>query len=144
MGWPMSMVLADDHVATAMTPGTHFNSMAGSDWVCHMSTAFMNWLDDNWDQVRDRSRKVKDQLAERPWIKSVDGYGYMLAFTPDWDGYDGYELCQAAQDNGLLICTWRSHGPIRFNPPMNISDADLAAAFKALDDAYGQVGRRSR
>ena len=78
-------------------------------------------------------------MRAMPFIKDVDGYGFMLAFTPDWDGYDGYELCKAAQDLGLLICTWRSHGPIRFNPPMNISDEDLDAALDKLQAAHREV-----
>ena len=136
LGWPMSMVLANEEVATAMTPGTHFNSMAGSDFICHMSTYFIQWLDDHLPWVRERSEKLKQRLLDIPWIKEVDGYGMMLAFLPDWDGYDGFQLCKAAQDCGLLICTWRAHGPVRFNPPMNISDDDLNKALELLESAH--------
>jgi acetylornithine/N-succinyldiaminopimelate aminotransferase len=139
LGWPMSMVLADDRIAKAMTPGTHFNSMAGSDFICAMSLAFIRWLDNNLVDHRDRASWVQQRLEAKPWIKSVDGYGYMLAFTPDWDGYNGQDLCKAAQDRGLLICTWRDHGPIRFNPPMNISNHDLEQAFSILDEAHAAV-----
>lgn len=141
MGFPMSAVIANASIAKAMTPGTHFNSMAGSEWVCHHSTRFIGWLDDHLGEVIVKGDLIEKALNERPYVKKVHGYGLMKAFDLEWDDlpYNGRQFCDACHAAGLLLMTWRDAGAIRFNPPMNISARDLAIAFRMMDAAHAAL-----
>ena len=141
MGYPMSVVIAMESIAKAITPGSHFNSMAGSEWVCHFSTRFIQWLDEHMGEVRVKGDMVAAELSKRPWIKQVTGYGLMRAFDIDWGQvpYNGRQFCDACHAQGLLLMTWRDFGVIRFNPPMNVSVRDLAAAFQMMDNAHKEL-----
>ena len=145
MGWPMSAVLARDDIARAITPGTHFNSMAGGEFICFMSTVLLDWVEEHRGEVAFKGEGIKARLGAFPWIKEVSGYGLMLAFEPDWSQvpYTGKELCEASWAQGLLIMTWRDHGPIRFNPPMNVTVQELEGAFRALEAAHQSLLVRS-
>jgi acetylornithine/succinyldiaminopimelate/putrescine aminotransferase len=141
MGFPMSAVIAMTSIARAMTPGTHFNSMAGSEWVCHHSTRFISWLDENLERVRAKGDLIRLDLAELPYVDKVHGYGMMIAFDLDWVNlpYNGRQFCEACHANGLLLMTWRDKGAIRFNPPLNVSFTDLNHALKMMDVAHASL-----
>jgi len=140
LGFPMAVMLADNYVAGAFTPGVHFNTFGGSPFCCYMAQRYYRWLDRNLGRVRVVGERIRDKLDAKPWIAHVDGAGLLNAFTPDWAlGFDGFQFCHEARRHGLSIVTHRSHGPIRFTPPMNISDNDLDRAFKALDATAGAL-----
>lgn len=138
LGFPMSAVLASERVTASFTPGVHFNTFGGSPWVCHMASVYYRWLGENLDKVRANGERIRLAFASRPWIKHHDGMGMLNAFTPDFErfGYSGYNFSHRARDFGLSLVTHRPYGPIRFTPPMNISDADLARALDALDRTH--------
>lgn len=141
MGFPMSAMLASEDVAKAFTPGVHFNTFGGSPLVCHAATHYYKWLDDNLGRVRRHGDTIRKTLLAHEWVESVDGWGLLNAFTPKWEGFDGFQLCHAARAKGLSVVTHRQFGPIRFTPPMNIQIADIVEAIGILDDAVKQLTR---
>jgi len=144
MGYPMSAVIALTSIAKAMTPGTHFNSMAGSEWVCHFSTRFIGWLDAHRGEAIVKGALIEEELLKRDYIARVTGYGLMRAFDLDYTKvpYTGADFCTACHAAGLLLMTWRDHGAIRLNPPMNVDLGDLATAFRMMDAAHAALMQR--
>lgn len=138
MGFPMSACLASQRVASAFTPGVHFNTFGGSPFMCHMAVRMLEWLDEHIDDVRAKGCLIRERFAEKGWIKEHDGWGMLTAFTPDWDryGYDGYQFIYEARKHGLSLVTHRRHGPIRFTPPLNIPRPELEQALGKLTDTH--------
>lgn len=135
MGFPMSALLASADVAKAFTPGVHFNTFAGSPLISWMAVKYIEWLDANLAEVREKGARIRAKFSAREWIKHHDGWGMLNAFTPDFErhGYDGFDFVTEARRHGLSLCTHRQFGPIRFTPPMNVSEDVLRKAFEALD-----------
>lgn len=136
LGWPMSAMLASEEVAQAFTPGVHFNTFAGSPWVCHMAVFYYEWLGAKLGEIRRTGETIRHMLSSLEWVQKVDGWGMLNAFTPRWNGFDGFQFCHKARQFGLLIVTHRPYGPIRFTPPMNVSFSELAEAIEILDQTY--------
>lgn len=138
LGFPMTATLAMNNVAQAMEPGCHYSSFAGGDFICQMALHLQRWLDAHLDEVHDKGALITRKFAELPWVLSDDGYGFMRAFTPDFAkfGYNGFQFCAEASRHGLLLATFRAHGAIRFNPPLNVSVEELDEAFQALEAAH--------
>lgn len=146
MGFPMSVVLATERMAGAFEPGVHFNTFGGSPFVCHMALAYFAWLDRNMAASRDKGALIRNRLLAFDWVDNVDGAGMLNAFQPKFDEltYDGYAFVHRARDYGLSIVTHRAKGPIRFTPPMNVSEADLHLAFVALQRTHESLSKVSR
>jgi acetylornithine/succinyldiaminopimelate/putrescine aminotransferase len=137
-GFPMAACLAKEHVAVTFTPGTHFSTFAGSPFACWMNTLVLEYLDEHMCDIRDRGNQIREEMKERVdqgWINEFDGMGIHWAFTPDWDAYDGFQFCEEMIRQGVVMATWRKHGPIRFCPPLNISEDELSMIFDAMDRA---------
>lgn len=134
MGFPMSCMLSSLEVSKSFTPGVHFNTFGGSPFVCHMAVEMIDWLDAHLPEVRERGELIRETLNGYDWVKSVDGFGMLNAFTPWYEeyGYDGFAFVHKARDFGLLLATHRKLGPIRFTPPLNIYTHDLKRALGAL------------
>lgn len=135
MGFPMSVMLASVKVAEAFTPGVHFNTFGGSPFVCHMAVEMYRWLDKNIELVRKKGAMIRASFAEMSWVKEHDGSGMLNAFTPDFEqfGYDGFRFIHEARRLGLSLATHRQYGPIRFTPPLNVSEAEVQAALQILE-----------
>jgi len=132
MGHPMSCMLASEEIAKVFTPGVHFNTFGGAPFCCYLAMRVFLWLDEHLDWVRKKGKVIRDFFEAEDWIVEHDGAGLLNAFTPDFDGYNGFDFMHAARLNGLLLATHRPLGPIRFTPPLNISDDDLDRALKLL------------
>jgi acetylornithine/N-succinyldiaminopimelate aminotransferase len=143
LGFPMTATLAMENVAKVMEPGCHYSSFAGGDFICHMALHLQGWLDSNICRVEAGHNKISAALSGMSWIKSVDGLGFMLAFTPDFErhGYDGFQFCAEASKHGLLLCTFRAKGAIRYNPPLNVSAEELDESFAALQATHAALAR---
>lgn len=143
MGFPMSACVASKKVATAFTPGTHFNTHGGSPFACFMMLQMWSWLEKNIEKVKERGAFIYNELAEMDWIASNEGVGFLNTFTPDFKhyGYDGYKFTRAARYNGLSIVTFRPHGGIRFTPPLNTSLRDIKKALKILQKTHESLIR---
>ena len=141
MGFPMAAMLAREEIAQAFTPGVHFNTFGGSPFVCAMAHYFYGWLDRNLPEVRRKGEAIRSALAAEPWIDSHDGAGLLNAFTPYYRrwGYDGFQFCHEARSFGLSIVTHRRFGPIRFTPPLNVSDGEIEIALDALRRTHARL-----
>lgn len=141
LGWASAAMLSTDAIAKAFTPGVHFNTFGGSMWTSHMTLHLYRWLDANLEAVRAKGASIRERLRALPWVEHVDGAGMLNAFTPKFmaHGYNGHAFCEAVREHGLLLVTHRPYGPIRFTPPLNVTDVDLDSAFKALEAAHDAI-----
>jgi len=146
LGYPMSAMLASEEVASAFTPGVHFNTFGGSPFVCYLAEQYYSWLELELPKVRDLGEAIRLRFSEMAWIKEHDGSGLLNAFTPNFGkyGYDGFEFCHKARDFGISIVTHRRYGPIRFTPPMNVAPDEIATAFIALERTHKFLTKEHR
>lgn len=143
MGFPMSAMLATEEVASAFTPGVHFNTFGGSPFVCHMAIEMMKWLDKHQEDVNEKGDLIRAAFQHRDWIREHEGAGMLNAFTPAFEqhGYNGYAFCAAARERGLSLMTHRPLGAIRFTPPLNVTVRELETAFGLLDATHAALAR---
>lgn len=144
MGYPMAVTLASEDVAASFTPGVHFNTFAGSPFVCHMAIQMYAWLDRNLPLVRAIGDRIRAEFKKREEWLTYSGWGMLNGFTPLYDKfkYDGYKFCTEAREHGLSLVTHRPLGIIRFTPPFTIAPHELDAAFKALDATHEKCQRQ--
>jgi acetylornithine aminotransferase len=131
LGFPATACLAKADVAAAFTPGTHFNTFGGSPFVCWMITQMLDILTpEALEAIREKGRIIRDTFSHVDQIQSqVDGYGMLNAFTPDWEGYDGYDLCRKVMEHNVIVVTHRPKGPVRFTPVLNAGVEDIIWAI---------------
>jgi acetylornithine/N-succinyldiaminopimelate aminotransferase len=146
-GLPAAMILADEEVASAFVPGTHFSTFGASLIVCQMMLEVIGWIARNHGQILDMEQLVEDRFSELiddGLVTAYDGAGIHWGFTPNWAniGADGPEVVARARQFHLLLLTHRKAAPIRFTPPLNVTRQDMGAAFSALRQTL--VSFRSR
>ena len=102
--------------------------------------------------VRRRSKELfaaLEDLRARPSVSSaildVRGKGLMVAVEfangPNAPKKLSSRIAKRCQEKGLLILTTSVYEVIRFIPPLNISQADLAKGVKIFQDAVEEVVR---
>ena len=77
-------------------------------------------------------------------VTARSGLGAMQAFVP-WSGDERVtlEIVEAALEEGVLVQTAGGHPTkIRMLPPLNVTKAELADGFRALERALVRVARR--
>ncbi len=137
LGLPAAAILADDRVASAFVPGVHFSTFGGGMLTSHMTLALIDWLKYHQDSVRCKEITIRaefQRMMDEGLITGFDGVGVHWGFTPNWSGphRDGFEFIQAALKHWVILVTHRPLAPIRFTPPLNISEADLTSALWAV------------
>jgi len=141
LGHPMASMLASEAIARSFTPGVHFNTFGGSPFVCALAHYYFRWLDRNLPEVRRKGEGIREAFKGEDWIASYDGAGLLNAFAPDFERhhYDGFDFCHTARDYGLSLVTHRRFGPIRFTPPMNVSDGEIAIGINAIRQTHERL-----
>jgi len=130
--YPVSVVLADDHVMDVLTPGTHGSTFGGNPLACKVSMAALEVVQE--ENLAQNARRLGKLFRERmsSFIKTtqlvavVRGKGLLNAIvindTPD--STTAWDICVALKDNGLLAKP--THGNIiRFAPPLVMTEEQL-------------------
>jgi acetylornithine/N-succinyldiaminopimelate aminotransferase len=136
-GIPIGAMLCREHVASALTAGSHGSTFAGSAFVTSVALATMTTVigDKLPDKAAARGRELVDGLREMqrrlPIIKEIRGRGLLI----------GVELTKAAgpvmdacRDAGLLVLT-AGEKVVRLVPPLIVEPAECQRALKILGDA---------
>ncbi|MHA2100957.1 MAG: aspartate aminotransferase family protein [Candidatus Kariarchaeaceae archaeon] len=133
-GFPLSATIARESIAEVMTPGTHFNTFGGNSVACKMGLRVVKYLDNNLGDIYLRGNLMFKLLMDLSFVKEVFGMGLHRAFQIDFKktGYTGFDFCKRAVREGLLICTHRKLGQIRFTPPLTISSELIRMACDRL------------
>ncbi|HEX2438471.1 MAG TPA: aminotransferase class III-fold pyridoxal phosphate-dependent enzyme, partial [Methylomirabilota bacterium] len=136
-GIPIGAMLCREHVASALTAGSHGSTFAGSAFVTSVALATMTTVigDKLPDKAATRGRELVEGLREMqrrlPIIKEIRGRGLLI----------GVELTKAAgpvmdacRDAGLLVLT-AGEKVVRLAPPLIVEPSECQRALKILGDA---------
>jgi acetylornithine/N-succinyldiaminopimelate aminotransferase len=134
-GFPMGAVLAKEHLAKALTAGTHGTTFGGNPLACAAANAVLDvvlapgFLED----VDRRARKLWFGLveiaAEFPTVfDDARGAGLLLGLKCR---VPNTEMQSALIAEGLLS-VGAGDNVIRFVPPLVVTDADIDAAFDMM------------
>lgn len=139
--YPVSAVLADNHIMDVIHPGQHGSTYGGNPLACVVAMEALNIVVDeklaenafNLGVIfRGRMSKL---AAKSDLVSSVRGKGLLNAVlindTPD--SSTAMDICIALSKNGLLAKP--THGNIiRFAPPLVMTEAQLDACCTIIED----------
>lgn len=125
--YPVSAVLADDHVMLTIKPGEHGSTFGGNPLGCRVAIEALKVLEDeNLARNADRLGKIfRDELNKLPSdiVVTVRGKGLLNAVVIN-ERFDAWEVCLRLRDNGLLAKP--THGDkIRLAPPLVMTESQL-------------------
>jgi ornithine--oxo-acid transaminase len=136
--YPVSAVLSNDEVMSAIKPGEHGSTFGGNPLACAIARAAIAVLVEE-DMVGNSERigaRLKASLAAIPSdkVKEVRGRGLMLALELHEDLGGARPYCEALQQRGILCKDTHDH-TIRISPPLVLTAAQadwIAEQFEAV------------
>ncbi len=130
--YPISAVLADNHIMEVIHPGQHGSTFGGNPMASAVAMAALNVVNDeklaqNADKLGHIFRDEITKLAlESKLVSSVRGRGLLNAIlvNDSPDSTTAWDLCMKLSENGLLAKP--THGNIiRFAPPLVMTKPQL-------------------
>lgn len=130
--YPVSAVLANDHIMEVIKPGVHGSTFGGNPLAAAVAMEALEVIKDeklaiNADHLGKIFRKEMEKFVEQnELITLVRGKGLLNAIViNDTEESDlAWEICLKLRDNGLLAKP--THGNIiRFAPPLVMTEAQL-------------------
>ena len=130
--YPVSAVLADNHIMDVITPGTHGSTFGGNPIAGAVAMAALEVIRD--EKLTQNARKLGKIFRERmnAFIQTTDlvtlvrGRGLLnaIVINDDPTSSTAWNICMKLKDNGLLAKP--THGNIiRFAPPLVMTEEQL-------------------
>ncbi len=139
--YPVSAVLADDHIMNVIQPGQHGSTFGGNPLACAVAMAALDVVED--EKLSEKAenlgkifRSEMEKLIEKTdLITRVRGKGLLNAIlindTPE--SSTAWNLCLKLRDNGLLAKP--THGNIiRLAPPLVITEEQLLDCVQIIEN----------
>jgi acetylornithine/N-succinyldiaminopimelate aminotransferase len=143
-GFPLGAILAKEHVAKHLKPGTHGTTYGGNPLACAAGNAVLDVLLadgflDRVDRVARHLWRGLVGLAERhrDLVEDVRGAGLLLGIRLR-DGFLNTDLQAAALAEGLLTVA-AGQNVLRLAPPLIITEAEADEAVDLLGRALGRM-----
>jgi ornithine--oxo-acid transaminase len=138
--FPVSAVLADDHIMLCIKPGQHGstfggNPIAGKVAIAALEVIKEEKLAENAERLgvifREEFRSIKSDM-----IELVRGKGLLNAVViRNQPGKTAWDVCVAMAENGVLAKP--THGNIiRFAPPLVITEEQLREAMEIIKKVF--------
>lgn len=137
--YPVSAVLADDHIMGVIHPGQHGSTFGGNPVAAEVAIAALEVVRD--EELAENARilgekfrsEMNDLIAETDLVSLVRGRGLLNAIiindTPD--SSTAWDICVKLKDNGLLAKP--THGNIiRFAPPLVMTEDQLGECIAII------------
>ncbi|MDO6759274.1 ornithine--oxo-acid transaminase [Tamlana sp. 2_MG-2023] len=130
--YPVSAVLANDHIMNVIKPGNHGSTFGGNPVAAAVATAALEVIRDenlaqNASELGDLFRAELNKYIETSSIVSlVRGKGLLnaIVINDDEDSDTAWNVCMSLKENGLLAKP--THGNIiRFAPPLVMTKEQL-------------------
>ena len=130
--YPVSAVLADDHIMGVIRPGNHGSTFGGNPVAAAVGMAALKVVKDeklaeNALRLGELFRKeLNNFIPECELLTKVRGKGLLNAIliNDTEDSSTAWDICMALKENGLLAKP--THGNIiRFAPPLVMTEAQL-------------------
>jgi len=130
--YPVSVVLADNHIMDVIKPGQHGSTFGGNPIGAKVAIAALEVVSD--ENLAQNARKLGKIFRDRmqvlvqkyPIVKLVRGKGLLNAvvINDTEESSTAWNICLALKDNGLLAKP--THGNIiRFAPPLVMTEEQL-------------------
>lgn len=130
--YPVSAVLANDHIMLCIKPGQHGSTYGGNPLACKVGIAALTVLKE--EKLAENSERLGKILLNElkaiqasfpELVKEVRGKGLFCAMViAERNGKDAWDVCVELMKNGLLAKP--THGDIiRFAPPLVINEDQL-------------------
>jgi predicted acetylornithine/succinylornithine family transaminase len=142
-GIPIGAMLCREHVASALTAGTHGSTFAGSAFVTSVALATLTTVigDKLAERAEQRGRELMDGLRELqkrlPVIKEIRGKGLLIGIEL---GRPAAPVMDACREAGLLVLT-AGEKVLRLAPPLIVESADCKRALGVVGDALAREAK---
>ena len=134
--YPISAVLADDHIMLCIHPGEHGSTFGGNPIAAKVAMAALEVVRD--EKLAENAEKMgtifRDELRKinSPYIELVRGKGLLNAIViKPFNGKMAWDVCLKMRDNGLLAKPTHDH-IIRFAPPLVINEEQIHEAVEII------------
>jgi acetylornithine aminotransferase/acetylornithine/N-succinyldiaminopimelate aminotransferase len=139
-GIPIGAMLAKEHCARALVPGTHGTTFGGNPFATTVGVATVTTMLE--EKLPEHAGRVGGHLFERlravaqrtPTIKVVRGKGLLVGIELD---RPAGPVVAACREQGLLVLT-AGDTVLRMTPPLVVQEADVD---RAVDIVAGVLGR---
>jgi ornithine--oxo-acid transaminase len=141
--YPVSAVLADNHIMNVIRPGQHGSTFGGNPIAAKVAIAALEVVKDeklaeNAEKLGKIFRKRMQKLAESSdLVVKVRGKGLLNAvlINDSPQSTTAWNLCLALKDNGLLAKP--THGNIiRFAPPLVMTEEQLDDCCNIIEKTF--------
>ena len=130
--YPVSAVMANDHIMEVLTPGTHGSTFGGNPLGAAVALTALEVVKD--EKLAQNARKLGQLFRDRmqkfvyssDMVNLVRGKGLLnaIVINDSEDSSTAWDICMALKENGLLAKP--THGNIiRFAPPLVITEEQL-------------------
>lgn len=134
--YPVSAVLADDHIMLCIKPGEHGSTFGGNPVAARVAMAALQVVTD--EKLAERAEYLGNIFREElraiksDMIALVRGKGLLNAIIiKPKDGKEAWDVCMKMKENGVLAKP--THGDIiRFAPPLVITEEQLREAIARI------------
>jgi ornithine--oxo-acid transaminase len=134
--YPISAVLADDHIMLTIHPGEHGSTFGGNPIAAKVAMAALEVVRD--EKLAENAQKMGEifrsalRKINSPYIELVRGKGLLNAVViKPFKGKTAWDVCLKMRDNGLLAKPTHDH-IIRFAPPLVINEEQIHEAVEII------------
>ncbi|MFC4768300.1 aspartate aminotransferase family protein [Effusibacillus consociatus] len=140
-GVPIGAVLAKQHVADVMVPGTHASTFGGNPLATAAGLATVNLLlqEGIMDNVREMGGylvgKLQQLVDKHPVAQEVRGMGLLVGLSLDRPAGDVIKACMEKK----LLLTVAGGNAVRFTPPLIVTKEQIDQAVSILDETLAEL-----
>ncbi|MCX6284666.1 MAG: ornithine--oxo-acid transaminase [Bacteroidetes bacterium] len=141
--YPISAVLADDHIMMTIHPGEHGSTFGGNPVAARVAIAALEVVRD--EKLAENAQKMGELFRSEvtkinsPFIELVRGKGLLNAIViKPHNGKSAWDVCLKMRDNGLLAKPTHDH-IIRFAPPLVINEAQILEAVAIIKESIKEL-----
>lgn len=138
--FPVSAVLADDHIMLCIKPGQHGSTFGGNPIAGKVAIAALEVIkEEKLEENAERLGKIfREEFSsiKSDMIELVRGKGLLNAVViRNQPGKTAWDVCVAMAENGVLAKP--THGNIiRFAPPLVITEEQLREAMNRIKEVF--------
>ncbi|MBS7786949.1 ornithine--oxo-acid transaminase [Flavobacterium sp. CYK-55] len=146
--YPVSAVLANNHIMNVIKPGQHGSTFGGNPVAAAVAMAALDVVSD--EQLAQNARalgklfrtKLNEYIQTSNIATLVRGRGLLnaIVINDTEDSETAWNICMALRDNGLLAKP--THGNIiRFAPPLVMNEEQLLDCVRIITETLKQFER---
>jgi ornithine--oxo-acid transaminase len=141
--YPISAVLADDHIMLTIHPGEHGSTFGGNPIAAKVAIAALEVVRDEKlaENSEEMGRIFRQQVLkiDSPFIELVRGKGLLNAIViRPHNGKTAWDVCLKMKENGLLAKPTHDH-IIRFAPPLVITQEQVLEAVAVIEKSIKEL-----